>query len=193
MAISENFKPVYGYQETDPLYEIEYARALYQDQVTRVKREERVRDLLLEDYIRTVKARKSRYDYISLWYDARDQIGKKTKKERPQLEILKEFILEDFLNGDKKFKLTDIFSCGYETYAWGIEFTGYGRTFHIVIPVNANITAKNYKYAHEGQFVFEVQDSPHIWSVLKTSYKTEEIAEFIKEYFADCRDDKEED
>lgn len=194
--MNERFRPVgyscYGeYSEDDKIDDIEYARGLYQEQVHKVKREERILELLLEDYICVARTHKSRYDYINIFEDAQKQVGKKTKKERPQLETIRGFILEDFLNNDKKFKLTGLVACGYETYGWNVEFTGYGKSFYIYIPIMANITSKNFKSAREGKFAFSVETAPHVWSVLKSSYKITEIADFIKKYFEAEREKEE--
>lgn len=45
-----------------------------------------------------------------------------------------------------------------------------------------NITTKNFEHAYKGMFAFSVIDT--CWhSVKKKSYKIEDIAEYIKEYF----------
>ena len=163
--------------------DIEYVKGLYDAQVNKVKQEEYMKDLLFADYVRKVKSHKSRYDYIDIFKDAISQIGKKTKKERPQLETVKDFVVEDFLNGDKSFKLTNIINCGYEGYAYEVVFEGYGQVFYIDIPVMKNITTENIEYAHNGMFVFAVKESEYCWSVKKMCYDIEEMAKFIKEYF----------
>jgi hypothetical protein len=168
----------------EQLEEIEYSRKLYKDQVENVKREERIRELLHEDYIRKIRGYQTRYDFITGVLDrAHKQVGEKLKKDRPDLETVKQFVISDFFNNDKTFKLTKIISCGWENYGYQVHFTGYGKTVHIEIPVKSRLTPKNLEYMHNGMFAFAVEESEHYISVLKTSYAIEAMAEFIKEYF----------
>lgn len=171
--------------EKKQLEEIGYSKKLYEEQVERVKREERVRNLLHLDYIRSIRGYQTRYDYLTeIFPKAQKQVGEKLKKDRPDYETVKHFIVDDFFNKDKTFKLTKIVSCGWESYGWQFEFTGYGKVCTIEIPVKSRLTPKNLEYMHYGMFSFAVQeDSEHYWNVLKTGYEIEEMAKFIKEYF----------
>ena len=90
------------------LRDIEYVKGMYEAQVSKVKQEEYMKDLLFADYVRKVRCHKSRYDYIeNIFKEAQSQIGKKKKKEREQLSVLEEFIRDDFFN-NKSFKITRI-------------------------------------------------------------------------------------
>lgn len=170
--------------EKKQLDEINYSKKLYKEQVERVKREERVRDLLHRDYIRSIRGYQTRYDYITdLFPKAQKQVGEKLKKDRPDYETVKHFIIDDFFNKDKTFKLTKIVGCGWENYGWQFDFTGYGKVCTIEIPVKSRLTTKDLKYMHDGMFAFAIQESEHNITVLKTSYEIEEMAAFIKEYF----------
>ena len=175
----------YDYKKEDPIADIEYVRGMYEAQVHKVKQEEYMKDLLFADFVRKVKRNKSRYDYISdnTFKEAQSQIGKKTKKERGKLEVLKGFIMEDFLNNNKNFKLTEIISGGYESYVWHINFEYFGNTIQITIPMMDSITVENIKYAYNGMFAFSIKEGSCCWSVKKMSYKIEDVAEYIKEYF----------
>lgn len=173
----------YDYKKENPIADIEYVRGMYESQVHKVKQEEYMRDLLFADYVRKVRSHKSRYDYIeNIFKEAQNQIGKKKKKEREQLSVLEEFIRDDFFNNNKSFKITKIISGGYESYYWGIELEGYGHTVEIIIPNMNSISTKSFEHAYKGMFVFSVKESCYN-SVKKMSYKIEDIAEYIKEYF----------
>lgn len=169
--------------ENQAITRIQYAKQLLDEQEEVVKKEEYVKNLLKEDYVNTVRSFKTRYDYVEIFKDAHHQIGKKLKKERPQLETLKSYIMEDFLNNDKAFKLTDIISCGYEGYAWHIEFEGYGKKFYIAIPIKKKLYPENIVHANNGMFAFILRESDSYMKVLEQSYKIEDISNFIKEYF----------
>ena len=165
------------------LKDIEYVKGMYEAQVSKVKQEEYMKDLLFLDYVRKVRSHKSRYDYIeNVFKEAQGQVGKKKKKEREQLSVLEEFIRDDFFNNNKSFKITRIISGGYEGYYWGIELEGYGQTVEIIIPNMNNISTKNFEHAYKGMFAFSLKDTC-CYSVKKMSYKIEDIAEYIKEYF----------
>jgi hypothetical protein len=165
------------------LKDIEYVKGLYEAQVHKVKQEEYMKDLLFADYVRKVRCHQSRYDYIeNIFKEAQSQIGKKKKKEREQLAVLEQFIREDFFSNNSNFKIVKIISGGYEGYYWGIELEGYGQTVEITIPNMNHISTKNFEYAYKGMFVFSVKDTC-CYSVKKMSYKIEDVANYIKEYF----------
>ena len=171
------------YEEDKKLKDIEYAKNLYDLQVDKVKQEKYIENLLLEDYVRKIKQNISRYDLVDLFRTAQDEMNEKLKKNRTNFETLKSWIMDDFLSNDKNFKLTSIVSCGYENYAWSIEFKGYGKTFRIEIPIMKNLTTKNIEYSHKGMFTFVVKESEVSWSTLAASYKIKDVSDFIREYF----------
>lgn len=175
----------YDYMEKDPVEEIEYVKGMYDTQVHKVKQEEYMRDLLFAEYVRKVKSHVSRYDYMDgIFKDAQSQIGKKEKKEREDLTMLKGFIRDDFLSGNTDFEITRIISGGYESYYWYVEFKFYGLEYYIIIPIMKNINVKNIGSAYNGRFAFGVKESEHYSVVKKMSYKIEDVAEYIKEYLS---------
>lgn len=165
------------------LESIEYSKNLYNTQKKKVEQEKYIENLLFADYVDRVKANKSRYDYIDIFPEAQKEVGKKLKKERTHLETIKSFMMEDFLSNDKSFKLTEIISGGWEGYYWSVHFEGYGKAFYIEIPSMKNINVTNFEYANCGKFAFAVKEDDSWWNVLRTSYKIEDIARFIREYF----------
>lgn len=173
----------YDDEDNNFLKDIEYVKGLYEAQVYKVKQEEYMKDLLFRDYVGKVRNHKSRYDYIeNVIREAQKQIDKKKKKEREQLSVLEEFVREDFFGGNNNFKITKIISGGYEGYYWGVELEGFGQTVEITIPNMNNINTKNFEHAYKGMFAFSVRDT--CWhSVKKMSYKIDDVAEYIKEYF----------
>lgn len=177
-------KSFYDYMEEDPIAKIEYSKGLYNDQVHKVEKEEYIKNLLFADYVGKVKRHQSRYDFIeNVIKEAQSQVGKKKKKEREQLSVLENFIREDFFNGDNSFKITHITSGGYESYYYSVELEGYGQTIIISIPMMSNINMQNFEHAYKGMFAFSVKESQYCQSIKKMSYKIEDVAEYIKEYF----------
>lgn len=177
-------KSFYDYMEEDPIAKIEYSKGLYNDQVHKVEKEEYIKNLLFADYVGKVKRHQSRYDFIeNVIKEAQSQVGKKKRKEREQLSVLENFIREDFFNGDNSFKITHINSGGYESYYYSVELEGYGQTVIISIPMMSNINVQNFEHAYKGMFAFSVKESQYCQSIKKMSYKIEDVAEYIKEYF----------
>lgn len=169
--------------EKKTMNSIEYSKNLYDAQKKKVEQEKYIEKLLFADYVSNVKANKSRYDYVNIFHDAQSEVGKKLKKERTHLETIKSFMMEDFLNNDKNFKLIEIVSGGWEGYYWSVHFEGYGKVFYIEIPIMEHINVGNFEYANCGKFAFAIRESEHGWNILKTSYKIEDIAQFVREYF----------
>lgn len=174
----------YNNMEVSKTDEIEYAKRMYNSQVKKVKEEEYICDVLKSNYVMQVKSDISRYDLVGdTFHKAYSQVNEKLKKNRKELEIIKDFIFEDFFNNNRSFKLKEIICCGYENYAWNVKFEGYGQTFSITIPVKKNITIKNIESAYDGMFAFYKEESNGIWNLLKKSYKIKDIADVINEYF----------
>ena len=166
------------------LKDIEYVKGLYDAQVGKVRQEEYMRDLLFADFVKKVKNHRSRYDYIEdIFKKAQKQVDKKKKEEREELTTIEELIRDDFFNNDPNFKIVKIIRGGYEGYFWNVELEGYGQSVCISIPNMNNITTENIIYVHNGMFAFEIKESEHYYSVKKISYKIEDIASYIKEYF----------
>lgn len=177
-------------EEYNVIKNIEYAKSLYDLQRVKVESEQYIENLLLEDYVRQIRQNISRYDYVD-FNSAQKEVSEKAKSKRKNVEMLKNMMLNDFLNNDKNFKLTHIMSCGYDNYAWDIEFEGYGKIFRIDIPIMKNLTTKNIDYASNGMFTFMVKDSNNYLNVLKRSYKIKDISDYIKNYFEWTDDNKE--
>lgn len=169
--------------EANLIADIEVASAVYLEQVAKAKREAYIRDALRVNYVDHIREHVSRYDMVNIIALAQNEVGIKLKKDRPNLETLKRWLLEDFLNGDKTFKIDSIVSRGYESYGWQISLTGHGKRIYIDIPVVKQITTKNIEYARYGMFGFGVHESKSYMRTLKESYSMKTIAGAIKDYF----------
>lgn len=163
---------------------IKYVKSLYDSQVEKIKKEEYIKDLLYKDYLRAVKGYISRYDMFDVFVKAQDELLDKKSKKKEYLNILKGFLMEDFLNNDDNFKIVNMYRCGLEGYAWWIEFEGYGETFRINIPIKKNLTIKNLECT-DGMFKVTIKDkeSSVRWLTLAKSYEIKTIADAIKEHF----------
>lgn len=170
-------------EEYNVIKNIEYVKSLYDLQVYKVKNEKYIEDLLLKDYVRAIKENVSRYDFVD-FNSAQKEIKEKAKSKRKNIEFLRNLMIDDFFNNDDSFKITNMMSCGYEDYAWAIEFEGYEKVVRIDIPIVKNLTTKNIDYASQGMICFLVKENNSCWNTLKRSYKIEDIADYIYEYFS---------
>ena len=165
---------------------IDRAKELYDEQVDKTHKATYIMNVLRRNYVEEIRKHTSRYDYLGkIFSESQNEIGNRLKKDRPNFETLQSFIREDFFNNDKKFKLVEIVSLGYATYGWRLDFDGYGVKCFVEIPMVNNITTENIDHATYGMFTFGVyyEEEYSSISTLKASYRIEEIAEFIKEYF----------
>lgn len=168
--------------ESMTLKKIAYARELYDAQVKEAEKAEYIKKVLLQDYVDQIKEHKSRYDVIDIFSKAQEEAGERLKKNRPHYETLKRFLMEDFLNNDKNFKLVKLISGGYEGYYWRFEFTAYGQTVYIEIPRVNRITVDNVHYANYGMFGFGVYENDCCYRMIKGTYEMKELAATIKEW-----------
>ena len=172
--------------ETSKIDAIEYAKKMYDAQVKRVNEETYICNVLKVNYVNEVKFVITRYDLINdTFRKACGQVNEKLQKNKKEFEKIKSYLYEDFLDGNRSnaFKLKEIICCGYEGYAWSVKFEGYGKTFQITIPIKNNINTRNIESAYNGMFAFHVEEKEHIWTLMKKSYRIEDISNFIKEYF----------
>ena len=143
-------------------------------------------NLLYEELVSLVKSHYSRFDYLNMnevVSQAIEEKDKPKKSERPNFEMLKDFLLEDFLDNDKKFKLVEIHCIGLPAYAYGFEVKGYDKTFQITIPYMKNIDSVNFEYANEGQYnlTIKMPGTGNSWLQLAHSYDAKYITQKIKE------------
>lgn len=180
---------MYENRDEKAVKDIEYAKSLCELQSYNVKREQHIEKLLLEDYVRTIRSYTTRFDVFDskTFRDAQSQKDNKLKKDREQFEIMKTLIVSDFLNGDKNFKLVNIIACGWEEYAWSFEFDGYDTKIYIQIPDKRKLNVGNIDYANQGMFCFYVATSEISRELIKASYKIEDIAQAVKEYFNEVK------
>lgn len=179
-------------EENNVIKNIEFVKGLYDTQVQKVRNEQYVQALIFEDYVNTIKQNYSRYDCMkdTFFREAQKELKEKVRGKNTKIGTLKSFMMDDFLGNDKNFKLVDMVACGYEDYAWGIYFEGYKKSFRIDIPMMKNLSTKNIELACYGKFRFVVKESSITWHELKASYKIEDIAKAIKEYFDSLVGDK---
>ena len=139
------------YKETK-LSRLNYCKQVYKKQQEIVAREQYIEKLMFNDYVEAIKQNVSQYDCMTnVFTKAQLEIGKKYKKERANLEQLKECIEHQFWS-DQKINITRIVQGGYETYYWSAEIVYNKQNFELQIPRMDGINTSNIMYANWGQF-----------------------------------------
>lgn len=169
------------YEDTQICASIEYSKTLYLAQKKNVEREKYIENLLLEDYVNTVRRNRSKYDYLDdLMNESQKEVDKKGKKSREHINALTSFLSQDFFNSGEIIVLNMIRG-GYENYYWKIDVEFRGEVFALYIPMMDNINIKNFEIANCGQFRLALLVSESQYELLTSSYKIEDIAHFVEE------------
>ena len=159
--------------EVDHVKDIERVKNLYDAQVLKIKNEEYIKDLLFEDLADKIRMNRSRYDYM------KDMFRQAANKDKYSMDLLNEWIAEDFFDEQKVFEITKIISMGYENYAYNLTLNIKGQDYYLEIPMVSNFTTKTFEYS-QGKFRFGVYESKS-YSVCKvSSWRISDIAEYIK-------------
>lgn len=145
-----------------------------------------IEQLVFHDFVRSVRNSKTVWDYrIPMIKAARDEIGKKKKKERENLSYIENEIKESFFKDNDRIdiKIHKIIQGGYEGYNWNLYFNVGKEEYCIIIPNREMIDSTNITYAYEGKFVFERKTSECSSCVEFMDWSEEGFAQKCKEYF----------
>lgn len=144
-----------------------------------------IENLVLLDYVRTLKTSKTTWDYrIALIEKAQKEIDKKYKKERTNLSYIEQAVKDEFFfDFDFKLKIKEILCGGYEGYYWQLYFEFKGETYVLQIPSRDKLTVKNLTWAQEGKFVLFKQSAAHCITALFSDWTVNGLAKKIKERF----------
>jgi len=164
--------------ETDYVKDIERVKGLYDMQVLKIKNEEYIKDLLFEDLADKIRLNRSRYDYM------KDMFKQAANKDKYSMDLLNEWIAEDFFGGQKVFEITEIMSMGYENYAYDIKLNIDGQDYYLEIPIVSNFTTNTLEYS-QGKFRFGVQESNWCSVCKVSSWRISDVAEYIKKEILD--------
>ena len=167
------------YKETK-LSRLNYCKQVYKKQQEIVAREQYIEKLMFNDYVEAIKQNVSQYDCMTnVFTKAQLEIGKKYKKERANLEQLKECIEHQFWS-DQKINITRIVQGGYETYYWSAEIVYNKQNFELQIPRMDGINTSNIMYANWGQFKLLKQINESVMECVIQSYEPQDISNYIK-------------
>lgn len=169
--------------ESSSIEKVEYVKNIYEKQQEKVKKEQYLEGLLLEDYVCAIRNIPNPYHSIELSFvQAGDLI--RNKCNGVAINVVKQNVSQDFLDGNE-VELTSIFSYGFENYAYGVRFKLCNEELEIFIPMRNKIRKESLHYAHYGKFVVFIRESFMSWTAIYQSYKIEEVADFLKQWKMD--------
>lgn len=113
------------YEEQQWLKDIEMAKSYYDTQVFEVRKAIKVEELLLRNYIKTIKIYTTKYDLIK----------------------------EDFFD-NKPIAIDEIMPIGCEKYEFDFKIEYGNKKYFLVIPIKIELTVENFEYSNKGRFSF---------------------------------------
>lgn len=113
------------YEEQQWLKDIEMAKSYYDTQVFEVRKAIKVEELLLRNYIKTIKSYTTKYDLIK----------------------------EDFFD-NKPIAIDEIMPIGCEKYEFDFKIEYGNKKYFLVIPIKIELTVENFEYSNKGRFSF---------------------------------------
>lgn len=118
-------------------------------------------------------------------HKAWSQQNEKRKKDRDMYEFVKDTIINEFFNGNKKATLKEIVMCGYDEYAYNFKIEFCGVVFTIAYPCTTNITKEDHLFAtSNGEYILRYESSSSCWNWITSSYDVSDIAKAIEEFVA---------
>lgn len=110
------------------------------------------------------------------------QQNEKKKSDRPMYEFVKNEVIDRFFKGNKEAKLLSIRQVGLDEYAYNFEFKFKNINFEIQYPCVEKINKENVSYAGYGTYDLLFEEKKSCWTLLKSSYDEDEIADKIEEF-----------
>lgn len=141
------------YEEQQWLKDIEMAKSYYDTQVFEVRKAIKVEELLLRNYIKTIKSYTTKYDLIK----------------------------EDFFD-NKPIAIDEIMPIGYEKYEFDFKIEYGNKKYFLIIPIKIELTVENFEYSNKGRFSFGTITDESYYETLFSSYSVKEMSNYIKNY-----------
>lgn len=162
---------------------IEKCQKYISDQEKVVEKEQYTLKLFELDLVDRISIFTTEWDYMCEYLGkAQEEISKKKKSERTNIDFITSKLSKTFLKGDT-IKIKNSTLGGLEGYYIEFEFEYKGNEYIISIPQRRRLTYDNLKYAYYGKFAFIKRDSEYCVSVLFTEWTEEKLAEDIEKYF----------
>ena len=121
------------------------------------------------------------FDYFHAKPDT-DKRSKEYKGNKQMFEALEKHLEEEVFK--KPVKIVNMYSGGYESYYYQIDFTipDSDTKYTFTVPNTDVINTKNFEYAYDGKLAFGYYKSECSHYIEKTSYCVEDITKAFEEF-----------
>ena len=170
------------YEEQQWLKDIEMAKSYYDTQVFEVGKAIKIEELLLRNYIKTIKSYTTKYDLIK---ESLEKAIEELKEEFINGERSFWFILglikRDFFNNEE-IVINEITPIGYEKYGFDFKIEYNNKKYFLTVPIKNELTVENFEYSNKGRFSFGTITDESYYETLFSSYSVKEMSNYIKNY-----------
>ena len=170
------------YEEQQWLKNIEMAKSYYDTQVFEVRKAIKVEELLLRNYIKTIKSYKTKYDLIKENLEkAIVELKEEFKNGERSFWFIFDLIKRDFFNNEE-IVINEITPIGYEKYGFDFKIEYNNKKYFLTIPIKNELTVENFEYSNKGRFSFGTITDESYYETLFSSYSMKEMSNYIKNY-----------
>lgn len=140
------------YEEQQWLKNIEMAKSYYDTQVFEVRKAIKVEELLLRNYIKTIKSYTTKYDLIKENLEkAIVELKEEFKNGERSFWFIFDLIKRDFFNNEE-IVINEITPIGYEKYGFDFKIEYNNKKYFLTIPIKNELTVENFEYSNKGRF-----------------------------------------
>lgn len=170
------------YEEQQWLKDIETAKSYYETQIFEVEKAQKVEELLLGNYIKTIKSYTTKYDLIKESLEkAIVELKEEFKNGNRSFWFIFDLIKKDFFD-NKPIAIDEIMPIGYEKYGFDFKIEYGNKKYFLTIPIKIELTIENFEYSNKGKFSFGTITDESYYKTLFSSYSVKEMSNYIKNY-----------
>lgn len=170
------------YEEQQWLKDIETAKSYYETQIFEVEKAQKVEELLLGNYIKTIKSYTTKYDLIKESLEkAIVELKEEFKNGNRSFWFIFDLIKKDFFD-NKPIAIDEIMPIRYEKYGFDFKIEYGNKKYFLTIPIKIELTVENFEYSNKGKFSFGTITDESYYKTLFSSYSVKEMSNYIKNY-----------
>ena len=170
------------YEEQQWLKDIESAKTYYETQIFEVEKAQKVEELLLGNYIKTIKSYTTKYDLIKESLEkAIVELKEEFKNGNRSFWFIFDLIKKDFFD-NKPIAIDEIMPIGYEKYGFDFKIVYGNKKYFLTIPIKIELTVENFEYSNKGRFSFGTITDESYYKILFSNYSVKEMSNYIKNY-----------
>lgn len=170
------------YEEQQWLKDIEMAKSYYDTQVFEVGKAIKIEELLLRNYVKTIKSYTTKYDLIKESLEkAIVELKEEFKNGERSFWFIFDLIKKDFFD-NKPIAIDEIMPIGYEKYEFDFKIEYGNKKYFLTIPIKIELTVENFKYSNKGRFSFGTITDESYYETFFSSYSVKEMSNYIKNY-----------